>query len=74
MANKEVLNRGVKYIVYSLPLFFIGPTVIMSAFKNQQHAFFIPILGLGIIISILAAILVFKGLQTVMAGLFNDKK
>jgi putative effector of murein hydrolase LrgA (UPF0299 family) len=64
--NKEILNRGLKNIVWALPMFFIGPTVIMSSFKNQQHPFFIPILGLGIIISTLAVILVFKGLKTIM--------
>lgn len=74
MANKEILNRGIKYIVIALPMFFIGPTAIMSSFKNQQHAFFIPVLGLGIIISILAVILVFTGLKTMMNSLFGDKK
>jgi hypothetical protein len=64
--NKEILNRGLKNIVWALPMFFIGPTVIMSSFKNQQHPFFIPILGLGIIISTLAVMLVFKGLKTIM--------
>jgi putative effector of murein hydrolase LrgA (UPF0299 family) len=64
--NKEILNRGLKNIVWALPMFFIGPTVIMSSFKNQQHPFFIPILGLGIIISTVAVILVFRGLKTIM--------
>ncbi len=74
MADKNILNIGIKYIVWSLPMFFIGPTVINSAFKNQAHAMYIPILGLGIIICIVAVILVFKGLQTIMKSLFNDKK
>lgn len=64
--NKEILNRGLKYIVWALPMFFIGPTVIMSAFKNQQHTLFIPVLGVGIIICIFAVVLVFRGLKTVM--------
>lgn len=73
MANKEILNKGVKYMVISLPFFFIGPTVMMSAFKNQEHDFFIPILGIGIIVSILAAFFLFTGLKTIMKSLFNDK-
>ncbi|RZJ28980.1 MAG: hypothetical protein EOO48_08605 [Flavobacterium sp.] len=64
--NKEILNRGLKYIVWALPLFFIGPTVIMSSFKNTGHPFFIPVLGLGIIISTLSVILLFRGLVTIM--------
>lgn len=73
MANKEILNQGLKYIVWALPLFFIGPTVIMSSFKNQEHPFFIPVLGLGIIISALAGILLFKGLNTIMKSLFDKQ-
>lgn len=64
--NKEILNKGLKYIVWALPMFFIGPTVINSAFKNQQHTMFIPILGIGIIICISSVILVFMGLKTIM--------
>ena len=74
MANKEIFNQGIKYIAWALPLFFIGPTVIMSSFKNQQHPWFIPILGLGIIISILAAAMLFRGLKALMKSLFDDKK
>jgi len=67
--DKEILNRGIKYIVWALPMFFIGPTVINSSFKNKDHILFIPILGLGIIISILAGMLLFFGLRTVMKSL-----
>jgi hypothetical protein len=64
--NKDILNRGLKYIIWALPMFFIGPTVVMSAFKNQQHILFIPVLGIGIIICVLAVMLVFRGLKTIM--------
>lgn len=64
--NKDILNRGFKYIVWALPMFFIGPTVIMSSFKNTGHPFFIPILGLGVIISTLAVILLFRGIVTIL--------
>ncbi|HLA57088.1 MAG TPA: DUF6095 family protein [Flavobacterium sp.] len=74
MANKEILNKGLKYIVWALPMFFIGPTIIMSAFKNQQHTLFIPVLGIGIIISTMAVILLFTGLKTLTKSLFNDKE
>lgn len=67
--DKEILNKGIKYVVWALPMFFIGPTVINSAFKNQQHTMFIPILGIGIIICTLAVILVFSGLRTIVKSL-----
>ena len=67
--DKEILNKGIKYVVWALPMFFIGPTVINSAFKNQQHTMFIPILGIGIIMCTLAVILLFSGLRTIVKSL-----
>jgi len=64
--NKETLNRGLKYAFWALPMFFIGPTVINSAFKNQDHVLFIPVLGVGIIICIFAVVLLFRALTTIM--------
>jgi len=67
--DKEILNKGVKYIVIALPMFFIGPTVINSSFKNQEHSLFIPILGLGIILCTMAVVLTFLGLKTILKSL-----
>jgi hypothetical protein len=69
--NKEILSKGIKYLLFALPLMFIGPSVIFSSFKNQEHPFYIPILGLGIIMCISAIFLIFKGLQTIMKSLFD---
>ncbi len=69
--NKEILSKGIKYLAFALPLLFIGPSIIFSSFKNQQHPLYIPILGLGIIMCLLAIFLIFKGIQTIMRSLFN---
>jgi hypothetical protein len=71
MADKEILNRGIKYAVIALPMFFIGPTVIMSAFKNQDHPFFIPVLGIGVVISFLAVFFLFRALRAITQSLFD---
>ena len=64
--DKEILNRGFKYAVIALPMFFIGPSIIHSAFKNQKHMFFIPVLGVGVIICMVAVIYLFRALKTIM--------
>lgn len=69
--NKEVLNKGIKYLLYALPLFFIGPSVIFSSFKNQGNVLYYPILSLGIIGCLAAMYLMFKGIQTIMKSLFD---
>lgn len=64
--DKEILNRGLKYAVIALPMFFIGPTVIHSAFKNQDSPFFIPVFGVGLIICIFAVVFLFRALKTIL--------
>ena len=69
--DKKILMRGLKYMSGALPLFFIGPIVINSSFKNQGHPMYIPILGLGIICCILAMWFMFAGLRTIMRSMVD---
>ena len=70
--NKKVLMKGIKYLGWALPLFFMGPVIIHSSFKNQSHPFYIPILGVGITLCLLAIVFVFMGLRTIMRSMFNN--
>ncbi len=58
----------------ALPLLFLGPSVIHSSFKNQEHPLYIPILGLGIIFCMLSIFLMFKGIQTIMKSMFDGNQ
>lgn len=69
--NKEVLYKGLKFLAGSLPLVIIGPSVIYSAFNNQDHPLYIAVLILGIIAFIGAILLMFKGILTIMKALFD---
>ena len=64
--NKTILNQGLKFMAWALPMFFIGPTIINSAFKNTDHWLFIPVLGVGIIICLLAVVFMFRGLKNIV--------
>lgn len=73
--NKSVLAKGVKYLAGALPLLFLGPVVITSAFKNEKHQLYVYVLILGILIALAAMFLIFKGINTVLKSLFDaDKK
>ncbi len=72
--NKSVLAKGVKYLAGSLPLLFLGPVVITSAFKNENHPMYVYVLVLGIIIALAAMFLIFKGITTVLKSLFDADK
>lgn len=67
--DKKILVKGLKYMGWALPLMFLGPVVIHSSFKNQEHPLFIPIIGLGIIFCLLAILLMAFGLKTIMKSL-----
>ena len=74
VTNKSVLAKGVKYLAGSLPLLFLGPVVITSAFKNENHPLYVYVLVLGIIIALAAMFLIFKGITTVLKSLFDADK
>ena len=73
MTNRQLLKLGIKYLAWALPLLFIGPGVVHMAFKNKQHLLFIPVLGMGIIISILAVVFVFRGIQTMVNSITDPQ-
>ena len=69
--NKNLLIKGLKYLAGALPLSFVGPVVLFSSFKNQEHAWFIPILIFALVAMAAAVFLMFKGISTVMKALFD---
>jgi hypothetical protein len=69
--NKGLLMKGLKYLAGALPLTFIGPVVLFSSFKNQEHTWFLPILLFALIAMAAAIFLMFKGINTIMKALFD---
>lgn len=69
--NREVLSTGIKYLAGALPLVIIGPSVLYSAFNNQEHPFYIAVLILGIVATFAAIFLMFKGIMTVVKAFFD---
>ena len=69
--NKKVLSTGIKFLAGALPLAMIGPSVLFSAFNNQDHPFYIAVLIIGIIATFAAIFLMFKGIMTIIKALFD---
>lgn len=69
--NKTVLNKGIQYMSWALPLLFIGPSIIYNAFINKQNGWHYLVLALGICICIGAVYLLFKGLSTIVKSMFD---
>ena len=72
--DKNILAKGVKYLSGALPLLFLGPIIINSAFKNEKHPLYPYVLTLGIIIALVAMLLIFKGITTLVKSMFDGDK
>lgn len=70
--NREILNRGIKYMAWALPMFFIGPSIIYNAFQNKQTSWHYLVLFLGIVVCFFAIYFVFKGLNTILKSMFGN--
>ncbi len=69
--NKKLLGKGIKYLGAAIPLAFLGPVILYSAFNNQDHTWYIIVLIVGILACSLAMIFMFKGINTLIKSLFE---
>jgi len=70
--NKRNFFRGLRAMAYAIVLAFIGPTVLTSAFKNQDHMLYIPVLGVAILMCLASIGLGFLGIRLLVKGFFNE--
>ncbi len=70
--DREVLNKGIQYMAWALPLMFVGPSVIYNAFINKGNAWHYLVLGIGIVICFGAVFCLFKGVQTIVKSMFDS--
>ncbi|MEK8179862.1 DUF6095 family protein [Flavobacterium buctense] len=72
--NKTKLDKGIKFLLYALPLMFIGPSVIYNAFINKQNVWHWLVLAIGISLCGLAVYFMFKGIKNLTDALFQNNK
>jgi hypothetical protein len=71
--DKAVLQKGLIIWLRALLFMALGPVVLSSAFKNQSHSLFIPVLVVGLVLSFFAIYFGFMAIKKMMEGLFSDK-
>lgn len=72
-SDKELLLKGVKYLLYTVALMFTAPIVIYQAFKNQEHPWYLPVIILGIILAIAAMAMGFYSIKLIVDAFFGRK-
>lgn len=70
--NKELLFKGLSRLFVAILFAFTGPVIYTSAVRNEDHPFFIPVLGLGLIACILSILYGFRGIKLLVKGFFNE--
>lgn len=69
--NKLLLKKGMKYMLYALPLMFIGPSVIYNAFINKDNVWHYLVLAIGILLCLLAVFFMYRGIKTLTDAIFE---
>jgi len=72
--NRDLFIKGVRFLSYTVILMFLAPVVVWQAFKNQEHALYIPVLVVGCILGIAAIAMGFVSIKTMVDALFGKKK
>lgn len=70
--NKTILNKGISYLAYAMPMIFIGPSLIYNAFQNKHTDWHYLVLAVGIAMCIGAMVMIFKGLRTIIKSMFGN--
>lgn len=70
--DRTLFFKGIKFLSIALPLLFLGPVIIHSSFKNQNHSFFYVVISLGILICLVGMFMIFRGVSTMVKALFKD--
>nr|WP_290857335.1 DUF6095 family protein [Flaviramulus sp.] len=60
-------------MAFALLSLFMGPTFLHIALSNKEKPLYIPLLIVGSIICIMAVLLMFKGINTIMNSMFKKK-
>jgi len=72
--TKKLFDKGIKFMLYALPLMFIGPSIIYNAWINKQNSWHFLVLGFGIFLSFMAVYFMFKGIKNLIDALFENDK
>jgi len=70
--DRKILFKGVRFLVFALPLLFVGPLIIQSSFRNQNNSLFYLVFLIGILFCALGMYFIFKGINKIVGSFFND--
>lgn len=70
--NRDLLSQGLKTMVGTLLVMFVGPTLLHIGLSNPDKPLHLPLVIVGIGLCGYAIYLGFKGIRTLLKSLFGD--
>lgn len=66
----KILKKGLKYLLFTLPLMALAPYLLTLSFLNIDTKIFYMLLPLGLIATVAAIYMLFKSINTIMKSIF----
>ena len=70
--NKDQLMKGVKFLAIALPLMILGPVILTIGFRALNDGIYFWLV-IGCLLLLAAMFFAFKGIKTILNGLFDQK-
>jgi len=70
----RILKKGIKNLIFALPLLFLGPYLITLGFLNKENFMLYVFLAFGLTAAIAAVFFAWRGINTIIDAIFGKKK
>ncbi len=71
--DKKELFKGIKTLLFAAGSLFMGPILLSFAYSKPDAPLYLPLLIIGCAICVMAVIMMFKGIKTIMNSMFKKK-
>lgn len=72
-SDKNQIVKGIKFLAISLPLMVLGPVILTIGYRALNDGIYFWII-IGVILILIAVIIAFLGIKTILNGLFEKNE
>lgn len=72
-SDKNQIVKGIKFLAIALPLMVLGPVILTIGYRALNDGIYFWII-IGVILILIAVIIAFLGIKTILNGLFEKNE
>ncbi len=72
-SDKNKIVKGIKFLAIALPLMVLGPVILTIGYRALNDGIYFWII-IGVILILIAVIIAFLGIKTILNGLFEKNE